>query len=188
MWCCTVGTACDQEPKRAVTASALSIEGGSLCTSYQGSFLEEEALSHHQALTVCPWPCAEPHGWCGPPQWRLAEELGSPLGKASCPVQRGSLITFASQLGPCESLPAGSETCLSTRKLFWFSRPGCHKQGRGPDGHMLVNVFAWRSRGLFQPHGQGPGVGVDRQSQTVAPHLGPHPGRWLAWRVWISLG
>ena len=86
MWCCTVGTACDQEPKRAVTASALSIEGGSLCTSYQGSFLEEEALSHHQALTVCPWPCAEPHGWCGPPQRRLAEELGSPLGKASCPV------------------------------------------------------------------------------------------------------
>lgn len=62
------------------------------------------------------------------------------------------------------------------------------QQGCGPDGHRLVNVFAWRSRGLLQPRGQGPGVDGDRQSQTVAPHLGPHPGRWLAWRVWISLG
>ena len=74
MWRCTVEIACGQEPKRAVTASALSLEGRSLCASYQGSFLEEEALRHHQALTVCPWPYAEPHGWCGPPQGRLAED------------------------------------------------------------------------------------------------------------------
>lgn len=90
MWRCTVGIACGQEPKRAVRASALSLKGRSLCASYQGSFLEEEALRHHQALTVCPWPYAEPHGWCGPPQRRLAEDLGSPLGKASCPWTESS--------------------------------------------------------------------------------------------------
>lgn len=126
MWCCTVGTACDQEPKRAVTASALSIEGGSLCTSYQGSFLEEEALSHHQALTVCPWPCAEPHGWCGPPQRRLAEELGSPLGKASCPWTESS--GGPSSLSPASLVPAN--LCLQAQKPA--SAPGSSSGSHAP--------------------------------------------------------
>lgn len=44
--------------------------------------------------------------------------------------------------------------------------PGCHKQGREPDGPTLVNAFAWRSSRRSQLHGWGWG-------RQAVPDCGP---------------